>query len=94
MKRYIHNNEDLYPIEVIPEGNDENDNPTCWGITITDSKGKNHFIWISLYDEGYQVEDSNGNNLAKGLIYKTFSGAKKKAFEIARRQEARELFSD
>ena len=99
MKRYIHNTTNTYPIEVVPEADDDNGNPTCWGVKMVDSNGKNHYIWITMYeDEGnsyyYAVEDSDGRNLAKGLTYKTFGGAKKKAFEIAARQEDRDFFTD
>lgn len=61
---------------------------------MTDSEGKHHWIWITKYDENeYVVEDSQGHNLANDLTYKTFAGAKKKAFQIAARQEDRNFFT-
>lgn len=84
-----------YKVDVVPEANDDYDLPTTWSIEMTDSKGNKHYIWIVKYDEKeYVVEDSNGNNLAKGLTYTTFSGAKTKAFRIAARQEDRDFFTD
>lgn len=83
-------------IEVVPECNDENDNPACWALTIcTDPNGKTHFLWITKYDEKeYIVEDSNGYNRAHDKVYKTFRGALKMAEEIAYRQEDTGLFTD
>ena len=84
-----------YKVDVVPEADDDYDQPTTWSIEMTDSEGTKHYIWIVKYDEKeYVVEDSNGNNLAKGLKYTTFAGAKKKAFEIARRQEDRDFFTN
>ena len=95
MKRLIYSNSDLYKLDVVPECNDEDDNPACWSLTFQDDNGDNHFIWITKYDDNeYVVEDSEGRNLAKNLVYKTFSGAKRKAEEVVRRQIMRDLFTN
>ena len=82
--------------EIVPECNDENDNPACWAVTIcTTPDGKRHFLWITKYAENeYKVEDSNGHDRTDGKTYKTFAGAKRKADEIAYRQEDTGLFTD
>lgn len=82
-------------LEVVPECNDENDNPCCWGMLVCeDGDGKRHYLWITKYDEGYIVEDSNGNNRMDGKVYKTLWGAKKAAEGIAWRQEESGCFTD
>ena len=88
----------MYPIkelEIVPECNDENDNPTCWGMLICeDGSGKRHYIWITKYDEKeYIVEDSHGFNRAD-KVYKTLKGAKKAAEAIAYRQNESGCFTD
>lgn len=89
----------MYPIrnlEIVPECNDENDNPTCWGMLVCeDGTGRRHFLWICKYDEKeYIVEDSRGNNLTDGKVYKTLKGAKKAAEAIAYRQDESGFFTD
>lgn len=79
----------MYPkreLMVVPECNDENDDPTCWAIEGGD-KEKKHFVWVTKYDEKeYVVEDSEGHNLAE-KTYKTLWGAKRAAEGIIWRQE-------
>lgn len=71
-------------LEVVPECNDENDNPCCWAMFICRDDGGSHFLWITKYDEQkYIVEDSAGYNIAGGKVYKTLRGAKKAAEVIA-----------
>lgn len=104
MKRYIHADtaySDVqasvdYTVEVVPECNDEDDNPACWGLKFFDDNGKHHFIWITKYDDKeYIVEDSNGRNLADDdMVFKTFTGAKKRAEDVMRRQVIKDIFSD
>ena len=102
MKRWIHCTSNAitassipYAVEVVPECNDEDDNPACWGLKFYDDNGNRHFVWITKYDDKeYIVEDSNGNNLAKDLVYRTFSGAKKKAEEVMRIQVMKDRFTD
>lgn len=100
MKKYIHSATNLYPIEVVPDANDDDDNPTCWAVKIYDSEeDEDHCIWITKYEADdssfyYVVEDSTGHNLAKGLQYKTFAGARKKAFEVATFQESHSYYTD
>ena len=80
---------------VVPEGDDEETGEhTCWAIEMQGTDRK-HFIWISKYDDkDYRVETSHGRNLADDKIYKTLGGAKRKAEEIAARQESRDFFTD
>lgn len=88
-------------LEIVPEGNDEQDRPTCWAMLVCRTN-KNHYIWISKYDADisecgytvYIVEDSIGNNLADKKVYKTLQGAKRKAEEIAYRQEDTGCFTN
>ena len=76
---------------IVPECNDENDNPCCWAMTVCD----NHYIWVSKYgDKEYIIEDSNGNNLAGNKVYKTLSGARREAESIAWRQDENGLYTD
>lgn len=82
-------------IEIVPECNDDNDNPCCWAMLVCRTDDKSHFIWITKYDENeYIVEDSNGYNRTDGKVFKTLWGAKRAAEEIAWRQEETGLFSD
>jgi len=82
-------------LNIVPECNDEYDNPTCWSMLVSETDSKRHYIWITKYDENeYVVEDSNGYNRADGKVYKTLSGAKRKAEEIAWRQDETGFFSD
>lgn len=80
---------------VVPEcDNEETGEHTCWAISMK-GNDRNHFVWITKYDaKEYIVEDSHGNNLAKGKVYKTLSGAKRKAEEIAYIQESEQFFTD
>ena len=80
---------------VVPEcDNEETGEHSCWAIPIKGSD-RNHYVWISKYDDKeYIVEDSHGNNLANNKVYKTLSGAKKKAEEIAFEQETERIFTD
>ena len=103
MKRWIHCTSNAitassisYDVEVVPECNDEFDNPCCWGLKFYDDSDNKHFVWITKYDDKeYIVEDSNGSNLAKDdMVFKTFTGAKKRAEEIMRNQVMRDIFSD
>ena len=90
-------------IEVIPECNDENDNPTSWAMISGrsyregDAIGnptKTHYIWIDKQDEQeYAVVNSDGNNLT-GKVFKTLWGAKRSAEEIAYRQEDTGCYTD
>ena len=88
----------MYPekkLKIVPECNDEDDNPTCWAIEGGDEKtcGK-HFVWICRYVENeYVVEDSIGRDLA-GKTYKTLRGAKKAAEGIIWRQDESGAYSD
>lgn len=71
-----------YYLRVVPEANDENDNPTCWSVHVFD----NHFIWICKYSNNeYRIENSNGYCL-NDKTYKTLSGAVRIARQIAERQ--------
>lgn len=80
---------------VVPECNDDNDIPTCWAMLVAETDNGNHFLWISKWSENeYVVEDSNGYNRAGDKVYKTLAGAKKKAEEIAWRQEETGFFTD
>jgi len=82
-------------LEIVPECNDDNDNPCCWAMFICRYDGKSHFLWICKYDEQeYVVEDSAGYNRAGGKVYKTLQGAKKAAEAIAWRQEETGFFTD
>lgn len=83
-------------LEVIPECNDENDNPTCWSMEAGESKGIKQYVYISKYDDReFIVEDSNGYNLADhGKVYKTLNGAKRKAEEICWRQNETGSFTN
>lgn len=95
MKKWIHASQDPYKVEVVPECNDDDDNPCCWSVEFYDDNNGKHFVWITKYDDNeYIVEDSQGNNLAKELTYRTFTGAKKKAFEVIRYQLARDFYSN
>ncbi len=80
---------------VVPEcDNEETGEHTCWAVEIK-GNDKNHYIWISKYDDKeYIVEDSHGHNLALNKVYKTLKGAKKKAEEIAQKQENEQFFTD
>lgn len=80
---------------VVPEGIDENDNPTTWAIEMQGSYRK-HYIWIekAYGAEEYEVIDSYGNNLTNGKIYKTLRGAKKAAEVIAWEQEKTGYFTN
>ena len=88
----------IYPkreLEIIPECNDDNDNPCCWSMLVCDTGDKRHFIWITKYDDKeYVVENSDGYNLVDGKVYKTLAGAKKRAEGIAWRQEETGYFTD
>ena len=103
MKRYIKSDSivgsdnltDIYTLEVVPEGNDEDDQPTCWALAsqFEDENGRHDFIWISKYDDNeYIVEDSNGNNRAHGKTYKTLKGAWKEAARIMQRRDESSSF--
>lgn len=82
-------------LEIIPECNDENDEPRCWSMLVTECDNGRHYIWIVKYDnQEYIVEDSIGNNLTGDKVYKTLTGAKKKAEEIAWRQDESGFFTD
>lgn len=98
MKRYIKSSYDdrssEYTLEVVPEGNDDNDNPTCWALKFHDDNKKEHYIWISFYEDEYIVEDAEGNNLAGKLEYKTLAGATRKAKELAKRQQMKGFFTN
>ena len=79
---------------VVPECNDENDNPTCWAMSCgyswnRDGSKHEHFIWICKYaDNEYIVENADGANLADNdKIYKTLWGAKRCADGIAWRRD-------
>lgn len=95
MKRLVYASEPLYEsIEVVPEANDEDDNPCCWALKFFDESGNRHYVWISKYDEKeYVVEDSNGNDLGNGPL-KTLTGAKNRANEVIRKQIVREIFTN
>ena len=83
-------------LEVVPECNDDNGNPTCWAMASEYDRGSKryHYIWISKYDDKeYVVEDSYGNNLA-GKTYKTLWGAKREAEGIIWRQDETGAYSD
>jgi len=82
-------------LRAIPEcDNEETGENTCWSMEM-DGGGKKHYIWITKYDEKeYIIEDSEGNNLTGDKIYKTLQGAKKKAEEIAYRQEDTGYFTN
>lgn len=98
MKRMIKANEEYeftYTVEPIPESQDEYGIDRCWAIKFPSEDGEDHYVWITQYgDKEFIVEDSDGENLAKGLVYKTFSGAKVKALNIAKRQVMRDFFTD
>lgn len=83
---------------VVPECNDENDNPACWAMSCgKDDNGREHFIWICKYEEfplnEFVVEDSEGFNLAHER-FKTLWGAKRRAEGIAWKQEETGFYSD
>ena len=83
-------------LEIVPECNDDNDNPTCWAIASEYDRGaeRKHYIWICKYSESeYIVEDSDGYNLA-GKTFRTLWGAKRRAEGIIWRQEESGFFSD
>ena len=82
-----------YNFEAIIDCDDDENYPTCWALTMTDENGKNHFIWISRYDDEYKVEDSKGYNIGS-VTYKTLAGAKRRAKELARYQEFTQYFTD
>lgn len=97
MKKWIHASYQFeYELEVISEANDENDNPTCWGMKFLSNDGDTHYVWITKYDDSeYIIEDADGNNLTKKKkVYKTFSGAKRGAAEIARLQVMKDRFTN
>ena len=80
---------------IVPECNDENDNPTCWAMLVCDAADGMHYIWITKYDDKeYIVEDSNGHNLTCNKVYKTLQGAKREAEGIAWRQDESGFFTD
>lgn len=82
-------------LNIVPECNDDNDNPACWSMAGGDEKtcGR-HFIWICKYDDKeYIVEDSYGNNLA-GKVFKTLWGAKREAEGIIWRQDESGAYTD
>jgi len=91
-------------LEVVPECNDDDDNPCCWSMLagqsyrLEDEFGKpsvKHYIWIVKYDEKeYIVEDSNGHNLTRNKVFKTLWGAKREAEGIAWRQNESGFFTD
>ena len=94
MKRYIKSSsedfKEMYPLEVVPECNDENDEPTCWAMRsqYSDDRGRYDFVWITKYDDKeYIIEDSNGNNRTDGKTYKTLRGAWKEAARIMQRRD-------
>jgi hypothetical protein len=85
-------------IEVVPEANDEQDNPTLWsmfcGYSWNGNGKRNHYIWIAKYDgKDFRVENSNGYNLAD-KVFKTLWGAKREAEGIAWRQNESGCFTD
>lgn len=80
-------------LQIVPECNDENNQPRCWAMAIPASD-RTHYIWICQYDDKeYIVENSDGYNLA-GKVYKTLRGAKKEAEGIAWRQDESGCFTD
>lgn len=92
-------------LEIVPECNDEvTGEPTCWAMLVGKSyregdevgkPSKNHYLWITKYGEKeYWVEDSRGYNRAGDKIYTTLQGAKRKAEEIAWRQDFSGCYSD
>lgn len=94
MKRYIKSSSDnlmgIYKLEVVPECNDEDDQPTCWAIAsqFEDERGRHDFVWITKYgDKEYIIEDSNGYNRTDGRTYKTLKGAWKEAARIMERRD-------
>jgi hypothetical protein len=79
----------------ILECDDEDGNHTCWAVqTEKMYSGRYHYIWISLYSDGYRVENSHGYNLADDKVYKTLGGAKRKAEEVIFLQEEHEFFTN
>ena len=82
-------------LEVIPECNDEHDNPRCWAMLVSEIFDRRHYIWISQYsDDEFVIENSDGYNLCGKVTYKTLAGAKRKAEEIAYRQDDTGFFTD
>ncbi len=81
---------------VVPECNDENDNPTCWAIASDYDRTSDrvHYIWICKYaDNEYVIENSDGRNLTE-KIFKTLRGAKIRAEGIIYRQFSTGSFTD
>lgn len=83
-------------LTVVPECNDENDNPTCWAMSCgKDGDGREHFIWICKYDDHeYIIENENGYNLADKTVFKTLNGAKRRAEGIAWRRDESASWDD
>ena len=82
-------------LHIVPECNDDSDNPTCWSMAGGDPNTCGcHYIWICKYGEKeYVIEDSCGNNLA-GKTYKTLWGAKREAEGIIWRQDESGAYTD
>lgn len=88
---------DIYTLEVVPECNDEDDQPTCWALAsqFEDERGRHDFIWITKYDDKeYIIEDSNGHSYAHGRTYKTLKGAWKEAARIMERRDESGTFAE
>lgn len=82
-------------LEVVPECNDDNDNPCCWSVYICTFNSKKHFIWITKYGNNeYVIENSQGYSLIGKKTYKTLDAAKKQAETIAWIQETTKNFTD
>ena len=85
---------ELFTLEIVPEANDDDDNPTTWAIRMPDSN-RNHFIWICKYDDkGYCIENADGYNLWKDKSFSTLNRALKVAYQICDRQFETGYFTD
>ena len=74
-------------IEVIPECNDDNDNPTCWSMKYWLYGDTYDWLYICKYGEkDYRCEDADGLEVAEHT-YKTLAGAKKYLEGVCWRRE-------
>lgn len=74
-------------IEVIPECNDENDEPTVWSMKFYWNCDCCDWIYICKYSEHeYKVETAEGFEISEHS-YKTLAGAKRYAEAVCWRRE-------
>lgn len=61
---------------VIHECDDENDQPTCWGVDNVDG----HYMWVTIFPDGlYHVEKGFYGSIIDLKSFKTLERAKRYA---------------